>query len=285
VLFDANEQAWEKSPHAKNAIVTVIIGGEYLKIWKTLCEANWRAYADLHGYDIFVISDYIDKSDASLARSPAWQKLLILEQPWSQRYERIIWMDADIVISPTAIDILEAAKHPEKVGICAVGDQLSLAEKHIYCEHIFNTKILPHDVAERWDAHIAGQYSGNGERWTGGPMLSTGVMALSPRHHQAIFREIYRRKEVTRLYEQAFLSRALLDAGLHQLISPRFNWGVHEMLLVNFSPDDTVQLATYQHHLRIQLRNAYFLHFAGSFQVMKMIAYAPTHFGSMTNDA
>lgn len=284
MLFDTAERAWEQGPHARNAIVTVVIGADYLKVWKALCEANWRAYADAFGYDVFVISDFIDKSDASRARSPAWQKLLILDQPWAQRYERIVWLDADIVISEAALDILASATAPEKVGICEVGAQMSPAEKHLYCEHVFKRRIIPQEADEVWRTHVSGQYRGSGVVSAGGPMLSTGVMVLSPRHHQALLREIYQRPQASTLYEQAYLSRALLDAGLHQLISPRFNWGVHEVLLVTFAPDHNVQIPTLQHHLRNQLRNAYFLHFAGSFQVMKMLAEAPGQFGSAAAD-
>jgi len=63
----------------KVAIVTLAVGEAYLRRWKTYCERGWRTYAQNRGYDLVVIDKLIDQAPRALARSPAWQKCLILD--------------------------------------------------------------------------------------------------------------------------------------------------------------------------------------------------------------
>src|SRR5437016_2609859 len=88
--------------NATTAIVTLAIGTRYREQWHRVCEVNWTRYAARHGYDVICLEDPLDTSDRARGRSPAWQKCLILGQPFAARYERIVWVDADILISPTA---------------------------------------------------------------------------------------------------------------------------------------------------------------------------------------
>ena len=74
----------------RKAIVTLAIGEEFAARWREACEENWRAYADRHGYDLICITDPPDDSRRARDRSPSWQKLLLLGQPWSADYERIV---------------------------------------------------------------------------------------------------------------------------------------------------------------------------------------------------
>src|ERR1035437_3334002 len=68
------------------AIVTLAIGDRYLRHWKHTCEANWRAYAARHDFDVICIDKPLDDSERARKRSPAWQKCLVLSQEFSQRY-------------------------------------------------------------------------------------------------------------------------------------------------------------------------------------------------------
>jgi hypothetical protein len=73
------------------------LGRKWDERWRRLCEANWREYADRHGYDLIRIENPLDPSERGRARSPSWQKLLVLEQPFASRYERVVWADADLL--------------------------------------------------------------------------------------------------------------------------------------------------------------------------------------------
>jgi hypothetical protein len=81
------------------AIVTLAIGERYLKMFERYCWKNWQVYADKYNYDLIVITDPLDNSERAKLRSPAWQKLLILSQDWSDKYEQIVWIDTDIIIN------------------------------------------------------------------------------------------------------------------------------------------------------------------------------------------
>jgi len=128
-----------ESPHdqpapssARAAIVTFVIGDVYQHAWLHMCSKSWTSYAQRIGADLIVMKDRIDATDVT--RSPAWQKLLILDLPWAKRYERIIWLDSDIVINDSAPDILEYGGPIEKVGICQDVGHISPAEAQIYLE-------------------------------------------------------------------------------------------------------------------------------------------------------
>ena len=70
------------------AIVSIAVGDTYIKTWTELCKASWEQYAETVSADIIVIVGAIDKSDRANARSVAWQKLLILDQPWAKQYDK-----------------------------------------------------------------------------------------------------------------------------------------------------------------------------------------------------
>ena len=97
------------------AIVTLALGKKYLKEWQQFCQENWQKYADKYGYDVICIDAPLDESNRAIQRSPSWQKCLILSQNWSQNYDRIVWVDADIIISPEAPCIVQGVP-VKKVG-------------------------------------------------------------------------------------------------------------------------------------------------------------------------
>src|SRR6266568_2550732 len=99
----------------RTAIVTLLLGRPYQLAWHDLCEPGWRAYADRHGYDILVIDRPLDVTPRAMARSPAWQKCLILQPSVAGEYDRIVWVDADIVINPSAPAVTTAVPI-EKIG-------------------------------------------------------------------------------------------------------------------------------------------------------------------------
>src|SRR3977135_1510492 len=92
---------------AKNAIVTLAIGTAYSDRFEQLCRKNWTGYAERHGFDLFVIEEPLDSSERGTKRSPAWQKCLVLGVPGLAGYERVVWVDSDIVLNPAAPSILD----------------------------------------------------------------------------------------------------------------------------------------------------------------------------------
>lgn len=263
-----------KATHRK-AIVSLVIGEEYQAIWQTMCHANWEAYCARHGFDLIIVGAPLDTSERGQGRSPAWQKLLILNQPWSSQYDRIVWVDADIVISPFAPDITQSCPDPRMVGVCVSGDQMSEADKHIYFERLYNMQVDPNQAARAWQIHEGNRLAEDGIP-AGAPMLNTGVLVLSPRLHNEVFLETYALEGLTRLYEQPHLSHELHRRGLIHRISARFNWIVQEILTLHFphttTAADPAELEAIVGHMRKELGKCYFLHFAGSMNLMRYMA-------------
>jgi hypothetical protein len=262
----------------KTAIVSIIIGDVFVNTWLRLCKFSWAAYAEKFDMDVVLIKGYLDNSSFAVSRSPAWQKLLILEQPWSINYENIIWMDCDIIISTSAPNILDFVPNPSLIGICTQHDRLSASQRQIMLERMYGMQITRdgNDLQQYLDDSQFIKY-GCGEH--GGVMYNTGVIVLSPTHHSDVLRQCYSMPEKGRLYEQPALSREISMRGLAHLLSARFNWGVFESLLLYFPVDIrksysgnlSINLVAYL--VRRELANAYFLHFYGCMEWLRLLSF------------
>lgn len=274
-MFTVSRNGTPFQPRHKRAIVSVVIGEEYLRVWTAMSRPNWQAYCDRHGYDLICITDHMDASERGLGRSPAWQKCLILDQPWSGAYDRIVWVDADIIISSIAPDICASAPDPAMVGVCVSGDQMSEADKHIYFERLHKMTIDPDKVMVAWGYHEGNRLAQDGIPAEGVPMLNTGVMVLTPALHNQVFLDTYAMEGASRLYEQPHLSHELFKRGLIHKISPRFNWIVQEIMVLHFPNSslatDDAELEVIVNHMRKELGKAYFLHFAGCMNLLRYI--------------
>ena len=92
------------------------MGEKYLTTWRRVCEANWHAYAQKYGYDIVCLDAPLDSSARARQRSPSWQKCLILGQDAIRKYERVVWVDADILINVEAAPSIVEGVPADKVG-------------------------------------------------------------------------------------------------------------------------------------------------------------------------
>lgn len=251
------------------ALVSIVIGDEYMRVWSAVCRASWEAYAAAHGYDLIVIDRPFDPPDAA-RRSPAWQKCLILDQPWSARYRRVVWLDADIIANPAAPDIADAAPE-EMVGATLVQDQLSASQKHILMEKTFHLKCPPQHAEEVWGAVQNKVYRDNGIETDRVDMAATGVMVLTPRLHSEVLRDTYGETQRSRAYEQPYLSIRLLERRLFHKISPRWNWGVWDSLMLHHrdQANRPMSMDYFKGMVRSELDNAYFLHFYQTYFLLK----------------
>lgn len=254
------------------ALVSIVIGDEYMRVWNTTCRASWEAYATARGYDLIVIDHPFDPPDAE-RRSPAWQKCLILDQPWSPRYDRIVWLDADIIVNVAAPDVV--ADVPEnRVGATLVQDQLSAAEKHILMEKTFHLRTPPDSAETVWGAIQNKVYRDNMIATERTEMVATGVMVLSPRHHRDVLLDTYGESNHSRAYEQPHLSLRLLERGMFHKMTPRWNWGIWDVLMLHHRDQANRPMSVdyFKGLVRTELDNAYFLHFYQMYFLLKDLA-------------
>lgn len=262
---------------AGTAIVTLAIGERHGRLWKQLCEANWSRYARRHGYDVICVDEPLDHSERARRRSPAWQKCLILDHPDVAGYERVVWVDADVLISPRAPAI--AAQVPvEKVGAV---DEYASPNREAHADTL--AKLYRH-----WEATGTGfirnetardYYAVWGLAAEFDAVVQTGVMVLSPAHHRQLLVDTYRTYEDRGPgwnYEMRPLSYELLRAGCVTWLDPRFNrlWSAHKaseypFLLNNPDHPRAGEAAT------AALHDVYFLHFTGSLDDMARVDDRP----------
>lgn len=280
------------------AIVTLACGERFRNTWKKVCEANWQTYADKHGYDLICIDSPLDSSDRAQRRSSGWQKCLILNQDFIRHYERVVWVDADILINTASAPCIAAGVPVDKVGAVEVWSQPT--------PQLFEQTL--HRMYEFWGSpavasHTAKEYYANhGLPPDFDHVVQTGVMVLSPRYHRALLEKTYFDYEEEggpySNYEQPALSYELLRNETIHWIDHRFNvsWNfekiMHYPFLVNLesrpscvarigrklaafggsSSNDKVKRAC----VTAAFLRSFFLHFTASLSEMTLVDWKAT---------
>jgi hypothetical protein len=256
----------------ERAIVTIVIGDDYQYVWRVLSQDSWEKYGKKFGYDIIVIKEALDSSERARGRSPAWQKLLILNQEWSCSYKNIVWIDADIIISDTAFDIGLSVRNSDYVG-AASHEQLSKVEQLIYFEIALKLKFDPalSSPQKALESMSDREFADFGIERNGLSEFNTGVLVLNPRTHNELFLRVYNNYNDTGLrFEQIPLSYELQMANCIQFVSARFNWNMHAVIATShFKVMDKVNFIEFLKH---ELKKVYFLHFPGSMAMLKTLS-------------
>ena len=260
----------------RKAIVTLAIGAAYDERFERFCRPNWAAYAERHGFDLIVIKDPLDVSERAQTRSPAWQKCLILGAPGMADYERIVWIDSDIILNPAAPSILDGVP-PERIGV---------TDEHSYPSADVRQAILGGIIAAApQTAEVGGKAYWQGWRDAGawhaamglpggqGHIVQTGVMVMSPKHHREMLEHVYYGYEDRGWnYEMRFLSHEVLARGLQHWIDPRFNalvWWLY--LQANMGNARVLSQGEVQRFVTDAYARNYFLHFAGAANLMPLV--------------
>lgn len=241
----------------RRALVTLAVGEEFERRWRRLCEANWRAYAERHGYELVCLTEPLDDCERARARSPSWQKLLVPSQPWAGEFERIVWVDSDLVFGEGAPDVA-AGVPPERVGAVDEFDQPDPLRRSLYAER------------------IGGYYAEVGLEREWGRVTQGGLFVLSPAHHREPFARAYEHEDIGSDYEMRFISHELLSADLVHWLDPRFNV-IAELYKLRRYPE----LVPYPRHPRSRevvqraLSEVWGLHFAGQAELMEVLLGPP----------
>lgn len=293
---------------AKKAIVTLVVGEAYIERWNKLCSENWRAYCRKHAYDLILLDQPLDNSSRAKNRSPAWQKCLVLEQPQVRQYERIVWLDSDILFNPKdAPDFCDGVPE-EGVGAVDSFADPSPEENKLALQRFW-------DVNHSSPINVPGEYNTPEDiyRSFGPPvevlprMLNAGVLVVSPKRHNAIFRHVYDAYDDRgnpSYYENVPLSYELVKRGLVHWMDPKFNhlytWSklLHYPFMYDWRPrtfKDKIlrRLAKwkgndYEHRVAVacataSLLNCHCLHFAGCAKDMELVDLNAAKEGRVAN--
>jgi hypothetical protein len=249
------------------AIVTMTLGDEFVDLWQRYCRPNWEMYARRHGYDIINIDAPLDDSERAQRRFAGWQKCLILRPDIAGRYERVVWMDSDIVINPEQSPCIASEVPPDMVGAvdafsCPTSALFGLA-MHRYAE------VEPDGHALGADAFEYYLMYGFPRGFAG--VVQSGVLVLSNKHRQAM-EDVYDKYEekpggAAWHGEMRPLSYELLKTGLVHWIDNRFNvsWPIYKCLHYPFLLDaEPRDLPSLKACVNVAYLNNYFLHFPGN---------------------
>ena len=263
----------------KKALVTLAIGEKYRGVWNGICRKGWQAYAERHGYDVLMFDQPLDDGPRARKRSPAWQKCLILGPSVAGGYDRVVWVDSDILINPLAPSIVDTVP-VEKIG--AVDETvIPTAEERATIVRLCidnYRKSGDAKLTRYWEATLDGR---DWHAWYGlprqfSPIVQTGVMVLSPRHHRELLKHVYNTYEDSgdpyMNYEMRPLSHEVQSHQLQHWIDPRFNWMVYLFVLrarmkTGQDPSDQRMFCFL---LEQYLRN-HFLHFGAVHHLMPML--------------
>lgn len=271
-------------------IVTLAIGQHYRDRWYKLCADNWHKYADLHGYDLICIDKPLDDSSRGLSRSAAWQKCLILGDERVQKYNRVVWLDSDILINPDSPCVVSQVPE-DKVGAVDMFARLNelLPGK--------NQRLIDRHL-QFWQSSVRTAkdfYSKVGLLDLVNNVVQTGVMVLSPYYHRSLFEHTYYSYEdiSNGHFEMESLSYEIVKANCVHWLDCRFNalWlecmlRDYPFLLPKLKKENklarTWKRFTRGHYqlpprkitencLTTSFINNYFLHFAGVAQYMQWV--------------
>lgn len=178
------------------AIVTIVTG-KYFDWWKQYAQANWQAYADKYHYDLVILTEPLDKTERAQKRGVVWQKLIIASQDFSKRYQRLVWLDSDIVINNfNAPDILDGV--PETQVGAVPGFSLPMRWQFVEADrrnlqywrdhnarYNYRAVIVDEPTTEDFYANLDLPHPGIDE------VMQGGVLTYTPHEHRELLEHIY----------------------------------------------------------------------------------------------
>jgi hypothetical protein len=208
----------------------ICIGQRYLSDFEATFKPSVVKYAQKHGYDLKIFTDFLD-SDHKHPDSISFQKCLV-PQALSE-YDIVVVMDADIWISESA----PAIPVCEKIGIVNEAGQFP---PEVYS--------LLNFVSQPTEYYSLGGFDLSTDK-----ILNTGFIVCRPTHHAKFLADVYAKyidKSVNHPrkfhYEQACIGYELQSQSQFELISNQWN-----------------SIYIFYTALNIPIKGVYGLHFAG----------------------
>jgi hypothetical protein len=177
----------------KTAIVTLAIGDAYLNHWRVHCESGWSRYAERHGFELIVIDKPLDQTFRAAARSPSSQKCLVLRPDIAGSFDRIIWIDSDVLINNGRAPSIAEGVPLRKIGAT---DQYLFPSRQLHRQFFMslaqgaeaiNPGLAKAAHLDPADWHAAWGLPRSDVR----SIVQAGVMVLSPRHHRELLEHVY----------------------------------------------------------------------------------------------
>ncbi|WP_207476410.1 hypothetical protein [Arenibaculum pallidiluteum] len=265
---------------ARTALATLVVGEDYRQAFDRLYRPGWEAYCARHGMALVVLGRLLDPAADLGRKSIHWQKLLVASEPELAGFERVVWVDADIMINAAvAPDITEGVPE-DRIGVVdatpwmtARDDVFNRYARFLLLDHLRmapkRRRGVDYDIIVVADMTIPDMYRLKGFADPVDRYVNSGVFVCSPARHGAFLQGVYEAydRDVWDFENSAF-SYELLRAGLAHFLDPRFNlvwtWHASEHYPFLFDHDRcTAEPGLVGWCVNTAFRNAYFLHLAG----------------------
>jgi hypothetical protein len=169
---------------SRKAIMTIVSGDKYREIWKR-AEPFFNAYADKCDADLLILRDIPNLPSAH------WAKFSIHEL-LKKQYDRIAFIDADILIRPDAPSLFDVV--PE--------DQFGIFNEGLYSHRA----VCIHEARKVYGVRLP--------RWDGKSYYNTGVFVCS-REHRHVFKVEEAVKPMRNSFgEQTYLNMRLIGSDV-----------------------------------------------------------------------
>ena len=276
----------------RKAIVSAIIGNNYIEPWATKLLPTWLSYCDRNKIDLLVFLDPLDNSTRAKPRRLTWQKCLAIASPEAAAYDQIVWLDADIAINSAAAPNIFDQSPEDKIG--AVGLQSLPHQSHLFTTaaqpsverlheawasggmraavEVAATRLVSRSQANPSSAAegVRESYRALGFKFEVKDNFNSGVMTLSPKRHAALFKKVYDTYEElpgVRVTDNIPIPAEVYHNNLLHNLDSRFNLifyveMVHKYPYLIFVGKEYVEnlfLAS-----QCLFASSYFLHFAGT---------------------
>lgn len=238
----------------KVLLITIAIGDKYVSEYTKLFYPSQKRYADKHGYDFKVITNFFDYSH----RRPSnisFNKILVCDQHWSKTYDYIIFIDADILININAPPIHNFHDFGNKIGII-----------NEYSQPTYQKRL---EIQKKmgWEETASEYYKLAGFNIPTTKVLNTGVLVFQPKIHNKFLKSIYNRYISASTthprgyhFEQSCIGYELQINNLYKETDNRFNaiWSLEKASDSNLTLQDFFD-------------SNFFIHFAGRCDFDKII--------------
>ncbi|MEQ8195626.1 MAG: hypothetical protein RIB59_14170 [Rhodospirillales bacterium] len=217
-----------KGEPISTALVTIAIGERHQREFETCSLPTLRAYAKKHGYELIVLTEPFAPLDPDGRKTVHWHKILIGQVPAIRPFDRVIWIDTDIMINPRLAPDIAATIPADKIGVVEMtdGPQLEAATETLNTlynivmrEHYGQTHAFVKPSVKLKDYYLQAGLTPAPDKF-----CNTGVMVFSPKHHNDFLASVFLKYEKNfDDYENTPLSFEIFSNGLNAPLDPRFN--------------------------------------------------------------
>jgi hypothetical protein len=206
------------------AIFTVCIGEEYIRRYEAIFHSSVRRYAANYDYDLYIIPNYLHPEKYRSPSYISFMKHFVPITDLAERYEKIMVIDADILINENSppFHLLDTE---DKIGVIDEYRQPTPEER----EEIQRKNDWPVGATAYYDLFNLKIDTVN--------LINSGVFICNPKLHYHFFANLITKHIDLALnhkygfhYEQAVFGYELQKQNLYKFIDEKWNkiWGLYK---------------------------------------------------------